>query len=100
MFIVHDELWAKAGYHPSDVACRPCFEKRIGRKLEMDDYTLCPLNFTEVPGFGTEERYRLLFTQDGLDYDKEKAVYFARCERLGLEPCWGTERYWTWATQP
>jgi hypothetical protein len=90
MFMVHDELWTKAGYHQSDIACRPCFEKRIGRKLEMEDYTLVPLNFREVPGFATDERYRLLFTRDGLDYDQEKAAYFALCERLGIKPRWVT----------
>jgi len=86
--MVHDELWATAGYQRKDIVCRPCFEKRIGRKLEMTDYTLCPLNFMEMPEFNTEENLRKLYAQDGLDYDKTKAGYFERCEQLGLENRW------------
>lgn len=90
MFMVHDALWAKARYHKDDIACRRCFEFRIGRKITCDDLTLCGLNFMEFPEFCTEENYRRLYAQDGLDYDKTKAEYFERCAKLGLKPSWTT----------
>jgi hypothetical protein len=86
MFMVHDPIWKSAKFKPRDLVCQPCLEKRIGRKLTMDDYTLCPLNFLEVPGFGTDERFRKIFLESGLDYDEWKEGYLERCERLGLEP--------------
>jgi hypothetical protein len=89
MFMVHNPLWEEAGFHPRAVVCRPCLEARIGRKLKMGDYTICPLNFDQVPGFATEDRCRRLYAQSGLDYDRTKAEYFERCERLGLENRWG-----------
>jgi len=88
MFIVHDELWLSAGYNRHDLACQSCFEKRIGRKLTMEDLTFCALNFMCIPSFNTEENFRKLYAAGGMDYDKEKAAYFERCERLGLEPHW------------
>ena len=90
MFMVHDEIWFQAGYQKEDIACLPCFEKRLGRKVTHDDLRLCPLNFMEIPGFNTEENYRKMYAQDGQDYDKTKAEYFARCEKLGVEPKWVT----------
>lgn len=41
-----------------------------------------------VPGFSTDDNLRKAYAEGGLDYDKEKAMYFERCERLGLEPNW------------
>jgi hypothetical protein len=89
--MVHDSLWKSAGLGARDFICRPCFEKRIGRPLDLDsDLTLCPLNFYQIDEFGTEDRYRKLYAQSGLDYDKTKAEYFERCARLGAEPRWRT----------
>ena len=80
-FIVQDSLWVYAGLYPLDFCCRPCFEKRIQRSLTFADYTICPLNLKWVDGFGTEDNYRALYTQDGLDYDKIKSEYFDRCRQ-------------------
>jgi hypothetical protein len=88
MFMVHNHIWLSTGFRPRDVVCQPCLEKRIGRKLTLEDYTICPLNFDQVPGFGTDDNYRKLYAADGLDYDKTKAEYFERCERLGIENRW------------
>lgn len=90
MFMVHNHIWYEAHYEQRDLVCQPCFEKRIGRALTMDDFTLCPLNLMTVPGFGTEDNYRKLYAEGGMDYDKEKAAYFERCERFGLKPHWVT----------
>jgi hypothetical protein len=90
MFMVHDPIWDSANYGPHDIACQSCLERRIGRKLTMEDYTVCPLNFMTVPGFTTDDNLRKLYAQDGMDYDKEKAAYLERCERLGLKPLWFT----------
>lgn len=89
--MVHDSLWKLAGLSPRDIVCRPCFEVRIGRPIDLDtDLTLCILNFDQIEEFGTEDRWRKLYAQGGLDYDKTKAEYFERCARLGLEPRWRT----------
>lgn len=89
-FMVSDELWKSGGCSPYDLVCRPCFEKRLGRPLTMEDFTLVPLNFMNVDGFDTEDNYRKLYAKDGHDYDKTKAEYLERCARLGLEPKWIT----------
>ena len=89
-FMVHDSVWESAGYSPYDLACRPCLEKRLGRPLTMEDFTLVPLNFMNVDGFDTEDNSRTLYAKDGHDYDKTKAEYLERCARLGLEPKWIT----------
>jgi uncharacterized protein (TIGR02246 family) len=41
-----------------------------------------------VPRFDTEEDYRLLYSQSGMNYDEEKGAYLERCARLGLKPNW------------
>ena len=89
-YMVHDSIWRGAGLKPRDCACQPCLEKRIGRLLTFDDYTICGLNFMCVPGFATEDNYRKLYAQGGLDYDKTKAEYEERCAQLGLESHWTT----------
>jgi len=86
MFMVHDPIWREAGFKPRDLVCQACLEERIGRKLTLEDYTLCPLNFMEVPGFDTDERYRAIFLQSGMNYDEWKTEYLERCKRLGLKP--------------
>ncbi len=43
-YMVHDELWERAGYGPDVMACIPCLEKRLGRPLRRDDFTPAPVN--------------------------------------------------------
>jgi hypothetical protein len=87
-YIVFDSVWKAARLFPREFCCRACLEKRIARRLTNDDYTFCPANFDTVEGFDTEENYRKLYAQGGLDYDKCKAEYLQRCANLGVEPRW------------
>jgi uncharacterized protein (TIGR02246 family) len=87
-YIVHDGLWASAGLHLRDFCCQSCLSKRLGRPLTNADCTICPLNLMCVPRFDTEEDYRLLYSQSGMNYDEEKGAYLERCARLGLKPNW------------
>jgi hypothetical protein len=89
-YMVHGSVWEAAGLGQREFCCRPCLEKRIARPLTMEDYTLCHLNFDCVEGFDTEDNYRRLYAEGGLDYDKAKAEYFQRCANLGLTPRWTT----------
>jgi hypothetical protein len=44
-FMVHDEVWAKAGMNPNGgMLCIGCLERRIGRKLCRDDFIDAPIN--------------------------------------------------------
>lgn len=38
MFMVHDHVWAEAGFAKADFACFPCFVNRIKRPLTIDDF--------------------------------------------------------------
>ena len=42
-FVVHDVLWVAAGL-TKGVICPQCFEKRIGRKLQISDFKVCAAN--------------------------------------------------------
>lgn len=37
-FLVTDEIWAAAGFEPSQVACVFCVSRRLGRPLVLDDF--------------------------------------------------------------
>lgn len=41
MFRVSDELWLKH-FQPEDFVCHECFEKKLGRKLTLDDLEITP----------------------------------------------------------
>lgn len=44
-YMVHDHVWQGAGMSPrGGRLCVKCIEKRLGRKLNRGDFTLCPLN--------------------------------------------------------
>jgi hypothetical protein len=51
MYMVTDELWAQAGLEHHDLCCKDCLSKRISRPIVESDYTNCPLNWWNVPGF-------------------------------------------------
>lgn len=38
MFMVHDHVWAEAGFAKADFACFPCFANRIKRPLTIEDF--------------------------------------------------------------
>jgi len=42
--MVWDQLWAEAG-NVSGGLCVPCLELRLGRKLELTDFSYVPLNW-------------------------------------------------------
>jgi hypothetical protein len=45
VYMVHNELWARAGMEPNGgFLCIGCLERRLGRRLTPDDFTDCPLN--------------------------------------------------------
>lgn len=67
-YMVQDKLWEKHG--PKEgMLCITCLEKRIGRKLEFEDFTTCILNRQNshvrgllikkwkrtIPGFGSSD---------------------------------------------
>ena len=85
-FMVHDSVWAASGADRHAILCRSCLERRLGRLLTHDDFTLAPLNFQHVEGFDTERNLRRLFESHGVDYDAVRAEYMERCARLGFEP--------------
>lgn len=39
MYMVRDELWDSVEGSRGDLACMPCFEQKLGRKLRPDDFT-------------------------------------------------------------
>ena len=41
-YMVTDELWAEFG--EKGMLCIGCLENRMGRRLEPEDFTNCPLN--------------------------------------------------------
>lgn len=44
MFLVHDEVWALAGFEPQTFACYPCFVRALPRPLVIEDFKQCLLN--------------------------------------------------------
>lgn len=38
MFMVHDHVWAEAGFAKADFVCFPCFANRIKRPLTIEDF--------------------------------------------------------------
>lgn len=43
-YMVHDALWVVNVPEYHGMMCIGCFEDRLGRKLEKEDFTDCPLN--------------------------------------------------------
>jgi hypothetical protein len=43
-FVVTNEVWAAAGLAPWAFCCLPCLERRLKRPLNIDDFTICPVN--------------------------------------------------------
>ena len=43
-YMVHDALWVVNVPEYHGMMCIGCFEDRLGRKLEPEDFTDCPLN--------------------------------------------------------
>jgi hypothetical protein len=43
-YVVNDELWRSANPAGAGMLCVECIEKRIGRKLERDDFVDCLVN--------------------------------------------------------
>jgi hypothetical protein len=38
MVIIHDKLWLELADNKEDCICDKCIEKRLGRKLTLDDF--------------------------------------------------------------
>jgi len=47
-YMVTDDIWKKYGVG-EQMLCIDCLEKRMGRKLTKDDFTLCQLNTQHNP---------------------------------------------------
>jgi hypothetical protein len=45
-FMIHGPLWAQAVKGKIGWICVPCLEHRMGRRLQREDFTLCPANVT------------------------------------------------------
>lgn len=63
MYMVHDHVWESAGLTGSEVMHQKCLTLRLGRDLDLSDFTECPVNveggfIPEYPGY---EDYRKLF---------------------------------------
>lgn len=43
-YMVKDDVWIKANPSDDGMLCIVCLETRIGRTLESNDFTNCPLN--------------------------------------------------------
>lgn len=43
-YMVHDHVWASAGFEPRTIACIRCLEKALGRQICVSDFTLAPIN--------------------------------------------------------
>lgn len=45
IWMVHDHLWKKhAANHLNGMLCMPCFQKKLGRKLRLEDFIAAPCN--------------------------------------------------------
>lgn len=44
-YMVHDEVWKKAGLKPDEVAHVWCLEKRLRRPLNAFDFEVQPINY-------------------------------------------------------
>lgn len=43
-YMVRNHTWAVAGLHPHALCCLACLQRRLGRPLSIDDFTVCRLN--------------------------------------------------------
>ena len=56
-YMVHDAVWAAAGFESTDFACQECLSKKLNRPLVVpDDFTNVPINWANVSGFYTQIR--------------------------------------------
>jgi hypothetical protein len=46
-YMVHRELWAQYGV-PEGFLCLACFERRLGRNLDVADFLVCPVSLDAV----------------------------------------------------
>lgn len=44
-YMVHDSLWRKAHPKLHGMLCLPCLQRRVGRRLTLDDFTPAPINY-------------------------------------------------------
>jgi hypothetical protein len=58
-YMVHDELWAKAGMEEDEMLCVGCLEKRLGRELIAGDFTDAIINDPDFPLHTPRLRFRL-----------------------------------------
>lgn len=69
--MVIDEIWGRANLSYHQNVCQPCLEKRLGRKLELADYTTAACNRTAIPKWWfTEGDLELHFSRAQEDWDK------------------------------
>lgn len=38
-YMVHDKIWAEAGFKKDQIACITCLEEKLGRSLVLEDFT-------------------------------------------------------------
>jgi hypothetical protein len=43
-YMVHNELWHRVHPNGAGMLCLPCLEKRVGRRLQISDFTDAPIN--------------------------------------------------------
>ena len=43
-YMINFKLWNKINPKDDGMICVGCVEKRLGRKLKRNDFTICPLN--------------------------------------------------------
>jgi len=67
IYMVKEHVWRKSGLCGCKTLCIGCLEGRIGRLLDSDDFTTCPLNYENVLGMRpvTPRLLHRLFTPHG-----------------------------------
>ena len=43
-YMVYDQVWQEAGAPPMAFLCLGCLARRLGRRLDLLDFTMCPIN--------------------------------------------------------
>lgn len=82
-YMVHNDLWATVG-KSNDCFCMDCFEKRLGRKLEVKDFNLIvPINYLNK--YIVDNYYTKILSTEEIDTLYKMSNIWDKLEKLNKE---------------